>query len=157
MLSSHSMRRASRFAALLFSISFTVACSDSDPLDPDPEPNVHSVLVEVTGGGSITFNRDKVASGMLTFGNDAVVAVTFRDQDGAEDAIASNPDNFELRVNYPNGNPAGLQFTPSTINPFAGTFTRTTATTTPMIVQFELYHLTDDHSDGRWNAQVNVL
>ncbi len=157
MLSSHSLRRASRLAALILSLSLTVACDDSDPLDPDPEPNIFSVLVEVDGGGSITFNRDKVASGMLTFGDNAVVAVTFRDQDGAEDAIASNPDNFELRVNFPDQNPAGLVFTPSTINPFAGTFTRTTPTTNPVIVQFELYHITDDHSDGKWNAHANVF
>lgn len=156
MFASSFVRRAGQLAALFLSLSLSVACSDSDPLDPDPEPNVYSMEVEVTGGGSITFNRQKVASGMLTFGDEAIIAVTFRGPDGAEDAIASNPDNFELRVNYPDDNPAGLQFTPSTINPFAGTFTRVTPTTTPMIVQFELYHLTEDHSDGRWNAQVNV-
>ena len=59
-------------------------------------------------------------------------------------------------MNYPGGNPAGLVFTPSPTNPFAGTFTRTAPTTIPMIVQFELYHITRDHDDGRWNVQAVV-
>ena len=142
-------------AGLALSLAFA-ACSDSDPVNPDPHPDVHSVLVEVVGGSSVTFNRQHVASGSLTIGNNAVVAVTFNDASGGEDAIAQNPDNFELRVKYPNGNPAGLSFTPSPTNPFAGTFTRTSPTTTPMIVQFELYHLTANHDDGRWNVEVNV-
>jgi hypothetical protein len=143
-----------RTAVLAISIAFA-ACSDSDPVSPDPHAVVHSVLVEVVGGGSVTFNRH-VASGDLTIGNNAVVAVTFRDANGDVDAIAQNPDNFELRVNYPGGNPAGLSFTASPTNPFAGTFTRAAPTTTPMIVQFELYHLTSDHSDGRWNVETIV-
>ena len=149
----------SRIAALAaLALSLVVgACSDSDPVNPDPHADIHSVLVEVVGGGSITFNRNHVASGQLTFGNNAVVAVTFRDEDGNPDEVAANPDRFELRVNYPSGNPAGLTFTPSATNPFAGTFTRTAATTQPMIVQFELYHLSEKpHEDGRWNALVNV-
>ena len=141
--------------SLALSIAFA-ACSDSGPVNPDPHADVHSVLVEVIGGGSVTFNRQHVASGDLTIGNNAVIAVTFRDANGEEDAIAQNPDNFELRVNYPGGNPAGLVFTPSPTNPFAGTFTRTAPTTTPMIVQFELFHITDDDDDGRWNVQTVV-
>ena len=144
-----------RTAVLALSIAFA-ACSDSGPVNPDPHADVHSVLVEVIGGGSVTFNRQHVASGDLTIGNNAVIAVTFRDANGEEDAIAQNPDNFGLRVNYPGGNPAGLVFTPSPTNPFAGTFTRTAPTTTPMIVQFELFHLTGNHNDGRWNVQVDV-
>jgi len=141
--------------SLALSIAFA-ACSDSGPVNPDPHADVHSVLVEVIGDGSVTFNRQHVASGDLTIGNNAVIAVTFRDANGDEDAIAQNPDNFELRVNYPGGNPAGLTFTPSPTNPFAGTFTRTSPTTTPMIVQFELFHITGDHNDGRWNVQTVV-
>jgi hypothetical protein len=142
-------------AGLALSLAFA-ACSDSDPVNPDPHPDVYSVLVEVVGGGSVTFNRQHVASGGLTIGDNAVIAVTFNDASGQEDAIAQNPDNFELRVNYPNGNPAGLTFTASLTNPFAGTFTRTTPTATPMIVQFELFHLTGNHNDGRWNVEVTV-
>ena len=142
-----------RTAALALAFA---ACSDSDPVNTDPHADVHSVLVEVIGGGSVTFNRQHVASGDLTIGNNSVIAVTFRDANGEEDAIAQNPDNFELRVNYPGGNPAGLTFTPSPTNPFAGTFTRTAPTTTPMIVQFELFHITGDHNDGRWNVQAVV-
>ena len=134
----------------------TAACSDSDPVNPDPHADVQSVLVEVIGGGTVTFNSAHVASGQLTLTDNSVIAVTFQDAAGAEDAIAQNPDNFELRVNYPNGNPAGLIFTPSPTNPFAGTFTRTAPTTTPMIVQFELYHVTGDHNDGRWNVETIV-
>ena len=134
----------------------SAACSDSGPVNPDPHADVHSVLVEVVGDGSVTFNQQHVASGDLTIGNNAVIAVTFFDAEGEEDAIAAHPDNFELRVNYPGGNPAGLVFTPSPTNPFAGTFTRTSPTTIPMIVQFELFHITDDDYDGRWNVQVDV-
>jgi hypothetical protein len=116
------------------------------------------VVLEVEGGGTVTFNTQRVASGELTIGDGSVIAVTFRDSDDEVDAIAQNPDNFELRVLYPDGNPAGLTFTPSTINPFAGTFTRTTPTPagSPMIVQLELYHLTGLHQDGRWNVLTNV-
>ena len=134
----------------------SVACSDSDPTNPDPHADVRSVLVEVVGGGTVTFNSSKVASGQLVLADNSVVAVTFQDDSGGEDAIAQHPDNFELRVNYPNGNPAGLTFTPSPTNPFAGTFTRTTPTSTPMIVQFELYHITGEHNDGRWNVETVV-
>lgn len=153
-----SFRFALRHGAVAaIALSLTIAaCDDSDPVNPDPHADVRSVLVEVEGGGSVTFNQQGVASGPLTIGNDAVVAVTFRDADGNEDAIAQHPDNFELRVNYPNGNPAGLIFTASVTNPFAGTFTRSTPTTTPMIVQFELYHLTGTHHDGRWNVETIV-
>lgn len=149
-------RRLAVVAAAL-SIGFA-ACSDSDPVNPDPHADVHSVVVEVVGGGTVTFNRDHIASGTLTLANNAVVAVTFRDAEGDEDAIAQNPDHFELRVNYPGGNPANLVFTPSPTNPFAGTFTRTTPTSSPMIVQFELYHLTEEspHDDGRWNVETIV-
>ena len=147
---------AAPLVAFALSLGFA-ACSDSDPANPDPHADVHSVVVEVVGGGTVTFNRDHIASGTLTIGNNAVVAVTFRDAEGEEDAIAQNPDNFELRVNYPGGNPATLVFTPSPTNPFAGTFTRTTPTTNPMIVQFELFHLTEKaHSDGRWNVETIV-
>jgi hypothetical protein len=148
--------RAVALPVLALSIAFA-ACSDSGAVNPDPHANVQSVLLEVVGDGSVTFNAQHVASGDLTIGNDAVIAVTFQDSDGAEDAIAQNPDNFELHVNYPGGNAAGLVFTPSPTNPFAGTFTRASTTTTPMIVQFELYHTTaTPHDDGRWNVQVNV-
>jgi len=147
--------RTAASVALALSLGFA-ACSDSDPVNPDPHANVHSVVVEVVGGGTVTFNRDHVSSGTLTLGNNAVIAVTFRDAAGEEDAIAQNPDNFELRVNYPGGNPANLVFTPSPTNPFAGTFTRTAPAS--MIVQFELYHLTGDepHDDGKWNVETIV-
>ena len=141
--------------SLALSIAFA-ACSDSGPVNPDPHADVHSVLVEVVGDGSVTFNQQHVASGDLTLANNAVVAVTFNDADGEEDAIAAHPENFEMRVNYPGGNPAGLVFTASPTNPFAGTFTRTAPTTIPMIVQFELFHLTGNHNDGRWNVQTVV-
>jgi hypothetical protein len=149
--------RAAALASLALSLAFA-ACSDSDPVNPDPHANIQSVLVEVEGGGLVTFNRNHVVSGDLTIGNNAVVAVTFRDSEGNPDEVAGNPDRFELRVNYPGGNPAGLVFTPSPTNPFAGTFTRTSATATPMIVQFALYHLSDEnpHEDGQWNVMVNV-
>jgi hypothetical protein len=141
--------------AVSLAIGFA-ACSDSDPVNPDPHPDVHSVVVEVVGGGTVTFNRQHVASGTLTLGNNSVVAVSFLDNDD-EDALARNPDNFELRVKYPDGNPAGLAFTPSPTNPFAGTFTRTAPTATPMIVQFELFHTSGDgHEEGRWNVETVV-
>lgn len=151
------LSRLAAVAALALSITLG-ACDDSDPVNPDPHANVQSVVLEVEGGGTVTFNAQRVASGELTIGDGSVIAVTFRDSDDEVDAIAQNPDNFELRVLYPNGNPAGLTFTPSTINPFAGTFTRTTPTPagSPMIVQLELYHLTGTHQDGRWNVLTNV-
>lgn len=151
------LSRMAAVAALALSITLG-ACDDSDPVNPDPHANVQSVVLEVEGGGTVTFNTQRVASGELTIGDGSVIAVTFRDSDDEVDAIAQNPDNFELRVLYPDGNPAGLTFTPSTINPFAGTFTRTTPTPagSPMIVQLELYHLTGLHQDGRWNVLTNV-
>jgi hypothetical protein len=151
------LARTIAVVALSFVVA-SAACSDSDPVNPDPHPNVRSVLVEVVGGGTVTFNQQHIASGTLTIANNSIVAVTFRDDDGDEDAITENPDNFELRVNYPGGNPANLVFTPSPTNPFAGTFTRTTPTTTPMIVQFELYHISGEepHQDGRWNVDTVV-
>ncbi len=149
-------RRGATLGALLVSLSLVAACDDSDPTDPDPEPNIHTARIEVAGGGFITYNRF-VASGTLTFGNNATVTITFFGPDGAPEEVLSSSGNFELRVSYPDGNPAGLVFTPtSTSHPFSGTFTRTSATTQPMIVQFELWHVTDDHSDGKWNALVNV-
>jgi hypothetical protein len=149
--------RLAAVAALALSLAVG-ACDDSDPVNPDPHANVQSVLLEVEGGTAVTFNSQRVASGELTIGDGSVIAVTFRDSDDEVDAIAQNPDNFELRVLYPDGNPAGLTFTPSTINPFAGTFTRTSPTPAgdPMIVQLELYHLTGLHQDGRWNVLTNV-
>ena len=151
-----SLRFVLRTAALALSVPFA-ACSDSGPVNSDPHADVQSVLVEVEGDGSVTFNRQHVASGALVIGDGAVVAVTFHDADGEEDAIAANPESFEMRVNYPGGNPAGLLFTPSPTNPFAGTFTRTSPTSNPMIVQFELFHLSGNHDDGRWNLEVTVL
>jgi hypothetical protein len=147
------------FAAAALALSLTVAaCDDSDPTNPDPHANAQTLLIEVTGGGSVTVTRGGVASGRLTVGNNAVIAVSFLDPEGNPDEVAQNPDNFELRVSYPNGNPANLVFTPSPTNPFAGTFTRTTPTspTIPMIVQFELYHISAEHTDVRWNVEVNV-
>jgi hypothetical protein len=140
----------------VFALPMVIGCSDSDPVNPDPHASVQSVLVEVSGDGSVTFNRQHVASGRLTIGDNAVVAVTFRDADGESDAVANNPDKFELRVNYPGTNPAGLVFTPSPTNPFAGTFTRASTSATPMLVQFQLWHTTANHSDGEWNVEVYV-
>ena len=149
--------RVAAVAALALSLALA-ACDDSDPVNPDPHADVQSVLLEVEGGGTVTFNQQRVASGELTIGDGSVIAVTFRDEDDQEDAIAQNPDNFELRVFYPGGNPAGLTFTPSPTNPFAGTFTRQSPTPpgSPMIVQLELYHITGEHQDGRWNVLTNV-
>lgn len=148
-------QRPSPVRVLLLALALA-ACSDSDPVNPDPHADVRGVLVEVTGGNTVTFNSQHVASGQLFLSDNSVIAVTFQDDEGNEDAIAQNPDHFELRVNYPNGNPAGLVFTPSPTNPFAGTFTRTSPTATPTIVQFELYHVTGDHSDGKWNVEAVV-
>ena len=152
-----SLPRLAAGAALALSIALG-ACDDSDPVNPDPHANVQSVVLEVEGGETVTFNAQRVASGELTIGDGSVIAVTFRDSDDQVDAIAQNPDNFELRVNFLDGNPAGLIFTPSPTNPFAGTFTRATPTApgSPVIVQLELYHITGTHQDGRWNVLTNV-
>ncbi len=141
---------------LALSLGFA-ACKGKDPVNPDPHPDIRSVLVEVAGGGIVTFDRNHIVSGDLTIGDNAMVTVTFRDNEGNPDGVAINPGKFELRVNYPGGNPANLTFTPSPTNPFAGTFTRTSASSTPTIVQFELYHLSaKPHDDGRWNVMVNL-
>ena len=154
------IRRRLRAGVLLAFIPVAAAaCSDSDPLDPDPEPDIHQMVLQVEGGMQITFNRARVASGPLTLEDGDVVTLSFFGPDGAEEEMVNDPERFELRVNYPGGNPAGLTFTPSAADEFSGTFTRTSPTPpdVPMIVQFELWHITDDHSDGRWNVSVTVL
>jgi len=153
---SDDVSRGLRACILLASLAVAAACSDSDPVDPDPEPDIHQMVIQVEQGMQITFNRSRIASGTLTIQNNSVVTLSFLGPDGLDEPNANDTERFELRVNYPNGNPIGLVFTPSAADEYSGTFTRTTASTTPMIVQFELYHTTDDHSDGKWNALVTV-
>lgn len=152
------IRRSIFGAVLLIPLSIGAACSDSDPVNPDPHPNVNSVVVEVEGGSTVTFNRSKIANGQLTITEGAMVTVSFRDPDGAEEENAHDAERFDLRVNFLNGNPAGLMFTPSPGDEFSGTFTRTTAWATPVIVQFELWHASAErpHDDGKWNVEAIV-
>ena len=156
MISSDLIRRAFQAGALIASLAVAAACSDSDPLDPDPEPDVHQMIIQVEGGMQITFNRARIASGPLTIENNSVITLSFLGPDGSEEENANDTERFELRVTYPNGNPAGLMFMPSASDEYSGTFTRTTPSETPIIVQFELWHTTDEHSDGKWNANVIV-
>ncbi len=158
MIASDIIRRSVLAGIVLLTLSIGVACSDSDPTDPDPEPDIHQMIVQVEGGMQITFNRARVASGTLTLANNAVVTLSFLGPDGAEEQNANDTERFDLRVNFPGGNPAGLTFTPSASDEYSGTFTRTTPSSSPMIVQFELWHATETppHSDGKWNAQVIV-
>jgi hypothetical protein len=158
MISSDPVRRAFQAGALIASLAFAVACSDSDPVDPDPHANIHQMIVQVEGGMQITFNINRIASGPLTIENNSVVTLTFLGPNGTEEQNAHDTERFDLRINYPNGNPAGLTFTPSAGDEFSGTFTRTTPSATPMIVQFELWHASETpaHFDGRWNAEVIV-
>ena len=153
------IRHAQRAAVLVVAaLALTTACDDSDPLDPDPEPDIHRTVLQVDGGMQITFNRGRIASGTLTLRDGDVVTLSFFGPEGEQDEVANNTERFDLVVNYPNGNPAGLVFTPSAADEYSGTFTRTSPTTTPMIVQFELIHTSEepDHSDGRWNVEVIV-
>jgi hypothetical protein len=158
MNSSDFIRRALRAGVFLASLAFAASCSDSDPLDPDPHANIHQMVVQVEGGMQITFNINRIASGPLTIENNSVVTLTFLGPNGTEEENAHDSERFDLRVNYPGGNPAGLTFTPSTSDEFSGTFTRMTPSSTAMIVQFELWHASESppHFDGRWNAEVIV-
>ena len=148
-------RRASVLTAALL---IGAGCDDSDPLDPDPEPDIEQVILQVEGGMQVTFNRADVASGTLTLRNNDVVTVSFLAPDGEDEENANDTGRFDLLVNYPGGNPAGLVWTPSAADEYSGTFTRTSSTSTPMIVQFQLMHVSEDppHSDGKWNVQVIV-
>ncbi len=150
-------RRAAILVAALF---IATACDDSDPMDPDPEPDIEQVILQVEGGMQITFNRADVASGTLTLRNNDVVTLSFLAPDGEDEENANDTQRFNLVVNYPNGNPAGLVFTPSAADEYSGTFTRSSPTPTDqtMIVQFELIHTSEepDHSDGKWNVNVIV-
>jgi hypothetical protein len=145
-----------RRGAALF---FATACDDSDPVNPDPHPDIDQMILDVEGGMQITFNRAKTASGTLTLSDGDVVTLSFLGPDGTEEEQANDTERFDLRVNFPNGNPAGLAFTPSAADEYSGTFTRTSPTgANPMIVQFELLHTSakEPHSDGKWNVSVIV-
>jgi hypothetical protein len=150
-------RRAAILVAALF---VATACDDSDPLDPDPEPDIEQVILQVEGGMRITFNRADIADGTLTLRDGAVVTLSFLDPDGQDEENANNTERFDLVVDYPGGNPAGLSFTPSAADEYSGTFTRTspTAPNTTMIVRFTLVHTSEDpdHADGRWNVSTIV-
>lgn len=149
-----------RTAIVIAALFISTACDDSDPLDPDPEPDIDRVILQVEGGMQVTFNRADVASGTLTLRNNDVVTISFLGPDGEDEENASDTQRFDLVVNYPGGNPAGLVFTPSAADEYSGTFTRTspTAPGTTMIVQFELMHTseTPPHSVGRWNVNTIV-
>ena len=155
MFHAHFVRRAAIVVAALF---IAAGCDDSDPLDPDPHPDIEQTILQVEGGMQITFNRADVASGTLTLRNNDVVTLTFLAPDGEEEENAADTQRFDLQVNYPNGNPAGLVWTPSQADEYSGTFTRTSPTSAPMILQFELIHASKDppHSDGKWNVSVIV-
>ena len=154
----HFTEFARRSRVLIAALAIAAACDDSDPLDPDPEPDIEQVIVQVEGGMQVTFNRADVASGMLTLRNNDVVTISFLAPDGEEEENANDTQRFDLVVNYPGGNPAGLVWTPSAADEYSGTFTRTSPTSTPMIVQFQLMHTSEDppHSDGKWNVHVVV-
>ena len=149
---------ARRAAILVAALFFTTACDDSDPLDPDPRPDIHQTILQVEGGMQVTFNRAKVASGTLTISDGDVVTLSFLGPDGEEEENANDTERFDLQVNYPNGNPAGLVWTPSAADEYSGTFTRSSPTTNPMILQFELIHTSRDPDEtvGRWNVTVIV-
>jgi len=150
--------RGLRAAVLLAALAASVACDDSDPTDPDPEPDIHQMIVQVEGGMQVTFNRSRIASGTLTVANGDVVTLSFLGPEGEEEENANDTERFDLRVSFPNGNAPGLVFTPSAQDEYSGTFTRTSASATPIILQFELWHASDPtpHSDGKWNLQVIV-
>ena len=149
---------ARRAAVLVAALFITTACDDSDPLNPDPPPDIHQMILQVEGGMQITFNRAKVASGTLTLQDGDVVTLSFLGPDGEEEENANDTQRYDLEVNYPNGNPAGLVWTPSAADEYSGTFTRASPTSTPMIVQFALIHTSVDPDDtvGRWNVSVIV-
>ena len=150
------IRCSIRAGVLIAALGVFPACSDSDPLDPDPEPDIHQMIVQVEGGMQISFNRSRTASGMLTLPNNSVITLSFLGPDGVEEENANDTERFDLRVNFLNGNPAGLTFTPSAGDEYSGTITASAPTASPVIVQFELWHVTDEHPDGKWNAQVVV-
>ena len=153
--------RLSRRAAILVAALFiATACDDSDPVNPDPHPNIDETVLQVEGGMEITWNRGRVASGTLTLRDNDVVTLRFLGSDGEDEENANDTQRFDLVVNYPAGNPAGLVFTPSAADEYSGTFTRTspTASGTTMIIQFQLVHTSaePDHTDGWWNVNVIV-
>ena len=136
-------------AATLALSVVSAACSDSDRSTPISPSQVRSVLVEVVGGGTVTFKQQQIASGTLTLANNSVVREVIPRRRG-EEALAAETGELRAPRELSERESAGLVFTPSPNQPFAGTFTRTTPTTTPMVVQFELYHTTGEaHQDGR--------
>ena len=153
MLASTMLRRAAQIGAILVAVSFAAACDD-DPAAPDPQPDVRSVVLSITGGGSVTFTG-QTPSGNLTVGNGSVVTAQFRGANGQPDPVAHNSGDFELRVIIPT-NTVGLTFTRSPTNPFSGTFARTSTTATPIQVRFQLYHIDEQHDDGEWTTGVIV-
>src|SRR5687767_7711979 len=96
MLSTRSVRRMTILVAALF---FAAACDDSDPVNPDPHPNVGRMILDVEGGMQITFNQAKTASGTLTLSDGDVVTLSFLAPDGTEEPNANNTERFDLRVN----------------------------------------------------------
>jgi hypothetical protein len=137
------LRRVAIAASIVFAATLT-ACNDST--DPEPEPEVETL--RLTRGTQVV-NID-VSTGVCTgcpliLSNGAVVTARFLAADGDDDPIAT-PGDFRLNVVIPT-NTVGLAFTSNQANLFSGSFTATGTTATPFNVNFELFHIEENHDE----------
>ena len=133
--------------ALLTSAVFAAGCSD-DTTDPEPEPEVASIVV-TAGTSSVTINNATGAqTGTLNLRVNTANAVTFRFLNASgqdEPVIVAERSQFEVR---PGTLPSGVTFTGGS----AGTGASFTVTINPtvlgsLVIQFQLFHLGEGHAE----------
>jgi hypothetical protein len=124
---------------VLLAVAVTVSACGADTLGPGGEPAVARLQLSVGNQVVVIDRNGAVEGGPITIraGVDVLVVATFLQQSGLPDPNVTAAE-FELTLT-PLGGAAGLLFTPSTTNAFAGTLRSNFPETTGSI-RLALHH-----------------
>lgn len=148
-MSTNELLRRKLGLALLASAVVTAGCGTDDTTEPEPEPNVASIVI-TAGASTVTINNTTGAQiGTFNLRTDGANTVTFRFLDASgqdEPVIVAQRSQFEVRPGSPL--PSGVVFTGGS----AGTGARFIVTINPtvtgtVVIPFQLWHIGEGHAE----------